>query len=393
MRAYLLTLVMGWNVLICSVRAQTPEPAPSKDQPLAQVDVRQFGYERFPRREVRPQHLAVDFTDNDHVAVAWLRPDTTEANRRKAPRFGEPAHLHLVILDAKTGKEQTQKEWSTPYKPIPVLVGIPDGTLFVCTDNVLRLLSARLEVIREQELQNQGTCLETTLKTSPSKRTLLVSTTSEHGTKMELSDAKTFSTISDWAEERSKGGISSKTVAISDHWIVGYCGEPAELCLRRFDEAWQPFRPTGLDVQMSKRLPPAWFVSDEVLAVERSITTVATVHGSVLFQFSPPKKHFFSKAETSVGGETFAVREGQLRGLQSEPLDMYPFYSDDRVLVYSIKARSAIFSVKLKGTSPWAPWDIHDNVLAVSPDGMSLAVLSDELLKIYPLSKGRTAQH
>jgi hypothetical protein len=130
-----------------------------------------------------------------------------------------------------------------------------------------------------------------------------------------------------------------------------------------------------------------------VLAVEGSAITVATVHGSVVFRVTPAKKHLFSTAKSSAAGETFAVVEGQLRGLHSEPLDMYPFYSDDRAVVYSIKARSAIFSVKLKGTSPWTPWDIHDNALAVSPDGMSLAVLSDGLLKLYPLSKEIADQH
>jgi hypothetical protein len=85
--------------------------------------------------------------------------------------------------------------------------------------------------------------------------------------------------------------------------------------------------------------------------------------------------------------------EDRFRGIRSEPLDMYPFTANDQASVYSIKDRRGIFSIKLKGTSPWTPWDIHDNYLALSPDGTSLAVLSDGVLKLYQLPSDDTGQH
>jgi hypothetical protein len=336
----------------------------------------------------------VNFVDNDHVAIAWVTPDTTTENRRNAPKVSEPARLHVVILDAKTGLKQSQKDWSTPYYPVPHLFGLPDGRVLICSDNSLRLLSVSLDIVREQELPNHGTCVSLGHQLSPSKNTLLLSIRAEHSRHLELLNVQTFAALSDWTEEQGRGAISNETAAFSDHWLVGYCGVPADLCLRRIGEDWHPIRITGLDTRMDKRQRiPVSFVSDDVLAIGRGVTTVATVSGDVLFQITLPKGHYLLPPVTSAGEQRFAIIEGRLRGLRSEPLDMYPFGSNDRVLVYSIKDRRAIFSLKLKGTSPWTPWNVHEHFLAVSPDGTSLAMFSDSLLAVYTLPKDSKSQH
>ena len=389
-------MVLVAVTFICGIRprAQEPEQTPTAGHPRWQVDVQQFGYEGFPRKSVRPLRLAVNFVDNDHVAIAWVTPDTTPENKRNAPRVGEPACLHAVILDAKTGLKQSQKDWSTPYYPAPHLFGLPDGRVLICSDNSLRLLSVSLDIVREQELPNHGTCGSLRLLLSPSKNTLLLSIRAEHSRHLELLNVQTFAALSNWREEQGRGDISSETAAFSDHWLAGYCGVPADLCLRRIGEEWHPIRITGLDTRMDKRQRvPVSFVSNDVLAIQRGVTTVATVSGDVLFKITLPKEHYLLAPVTSAGEQRFAVIEGRLRGLRSEPLDMYPFGSNDRALVYSIKDRRAIFSLKLKGTSPWTPWNIHEHFLAVSPDGTSLAIFSDSLLTVYPLPKDSESQH
>jgi hypothetical protein len=382
-------------VLVCYSGAQEPEQTSTEGHPLWKVDVQQFGYERFPRNNsVRPLRLAANFVDNDHVAIAWVTPDTTPESRRNAPKVGEPARLHAVILDAKTGLKQSQKDWQTPYQPDPRLLGLPDGRVLICSDNSLRLLSPSLDIVRQQEAPNHGTCSNLRTRLSPSGNTLLLSIRSEHSRYLELLNAQTLAALSNWTEDQGIGAVSSETAAFSDHWMAGYCGVPADLCLRRFGEDWQPLRMHGLDTRMDKRSRiPVSFVGDDVLTIGSNVTTVATVSGEELFQITLPKGHYLLPPVTSAGGERFAVIEGQLRGLTSEPPDMYPFPSHDRALVYSIKDRRAIFSLKLKGTSPWTPWNIHDDVLAFSPDGTSLAVLSDSLLTVYTLPKDSKSQH
>ncbi len=397
-RYFSIATVLAGVAIVCGVRAQARESKPTtgSDRPLWEIDLRQFGYERWLRRSTRPLPLFVDFTDVDHLAVGWIRPDIPHVDGRRAPLGPEPAHLNVVILDAKTGQKQSKTEWPTSarYFSAPLFFGIPDGRLLICSDNVLRLLSPTLEVVREQELPNHASCVNVAFQHSPSRRTLLVTILSEHSRQMELLGVETLAILSSWTEERAASATFMGILSISDHWLAGYCGEPTELCLRRFDKGWQPFHPNGFDTQMDKRQRiPVSFVSDEILVVERKTTGIVTVDGTVLFRIAPPEKHFLLLPATSAGGARFALIEDRFRGLRSEPLDMYPFQANDRALVYGIKDRRNVFSLKLKGTSPWTPWDVHDNYLALSPNGTHLAVLSDGVLKIYPLPSDSAEQH
>ena len=306
----------------------------------------------------------------------------------------EPAHLNVIVLDSKTGTKQRKAEWPTSarYYSVPLFFGIPDGGLLICNDDALRLLSPSLEVAREHRLPDRARCSDISLQHSPSGRTLLVSTPSEHTRRIEILDVKTFAILSSWQEEPAPTTASKGSV--SDHWLVGYCGHTTEVCLRPFDGEWQPLHPNGFDTKMDKRQPiPAAFLSDDILAIEGNPITVTTTHGLVLFQITPPENHWLGEVATSAGGTRFALIDDRFRGLRSEPLDMYPFLTNDRVWVYSIKDRGSIFSMKLKGTSPWTPWDFHDNFIALSPDGASLAVVSDGMLRVYSLPGDSTGQH
>jgi hypothetical protein len=63
---------------------------------------------------------------------------------------------------------------------------------------------------------------------------------------------------------------------------------------------------------------------------------------------------------------------------------MYPYSSDDRVVVYSVPRRSAIFSVHVKGTSPWYPRTMW-NRIAISRDGLLLGIVSNEGVRVFNL--------
>jgi hypothetical protein len=114
---------------------------------------------------------------------------------------------------------------------------------------------------------------------------------------------------------------------------------------------------------------------------------MVSVDGTVLFRRKLPVKQSFGTLATSIRGERFAIIENRLRGLTNEFLDMYPFPSNDRAVIYSIPDRRPIYVVKVSGTSPWSPWDSHVNQLALSPDGTLLAVVSNLTLKVYRLPK------
>ncbi len=134
------------------------------------------------------------------------------------------------------------------------------------------------------------------------------------------------------------------------------------------------------------KLKSPLFVNDRTLVIEAgNEMAVVEVDGKVLFQVGLPKKRSFGKPVRSSGGERFAIIEDRLRGLTNETLDMYAFPSNDRVVVYSIPDRRAIYAIKVKGESPWTPWVIHRNQVALSTDGNLLALVADGILKVYRL--------
>ena len=368
-------------VFVGQAQSQDPEPTPSKDHPLLEVDLREFGHDTFS--STKRLHKFVDFTDSSHLALSWLTLDDLTQAAKIGSLTPQPAHLHVLVLDAITGRKQGLQEWSTPSSPVRFL-GVRDGKFLTCTGNVLRLFSPAFEVMREQNLPGDRACLDPWFSSgqgiSPSRRSLLLTSYSGQNYQQTLLDIETFTPIATWIENLS-------TRDISDHWLVGHCNQPLEVCIREIDQPWQHFRPVGLGEQMNHAMRSTeFFVNDRTLVIEAwNKMAVTTADATVLLQINLPNNRSFGSLMRFSGGERFAVIENKQRGLKSEPLDMYPFPSNDRVVVYSIPDRRAIFAVKVKGTSPWPPWEVHTNKVALSPDGALLAVVSDGQLKVYRL--------
>jgi hypothetical protein len=76
-----------------------------------------------------------------------------------------------------------------------------------------------------------------------------------------------------------------------------------------------------------------------------------------------------------------------MRGVTSDFWDLSAFPADDRVVVFDLARRQAIFAVQVEGNSPWPPFQEHKNRMALSPNGDLLAILSDDVLHIYQLPK------
>jgi outer membrane protein assembly factor BamB len=362
-------------------QSQDFDPSLSKDRPLLELDLGKFGYDTSSRTKRLPKF--VDFTDSNRIALGWLTFDDPTVAEKTGPLTAKPAHLHVLVLDARTGQKQGLQEWSTPSTPVRFL-GVRDGKFLTCTGNVLRLFSPSFEVIREESLPNGRACLNLFWSEawglSPSRRYLLLSSPLGQGYQNTLFDVETFTAVANWIEKRL-------TNDISDHWLVAYCGQRGEICIRGTDQSWQSFQPDGLDKQMKDfKLKSPLFVNDGTLVIEAgNEMAVVEVDGKVLFQVGLPKKRSFGRPVRSSGGERFAIMENRLRGLTNETLDMYAFPSNDRVVVYSIPDRRAIYAIKVKGVSPWTPWVIHRNQLALSTDGNLLALVADGILKVYRL--------
>jgi hypothetical protein len=382
----LLASTLAAVTFVCFAPAQDSKPALSKGAPLFEVDLRKFGYDN--SGNTRRLQKFVDFTDAGHLAVAWLTLDDPILADKTGPLTARPAHLHALILDATNGQKVGVQAWPTPSTPVRFL-GARDGRFLTCTGNVLRLFSPQFEVIREQDLQNDRGCLgqRPGWGISPSRRSLLLSSFlgREEGYQYSLLDAETFSLIARWSE---KPLIES----ISDHWLLMRCGKKGEACIRRLDKPWQVFQPTGEDQPDDFTSRAARFVNDDTLVGGRHKMLVGTVDGVQSFQVELPKDRTVESPVTSIKGERFAVIEDRERGLTSRPLDMYALASNDRAVVYNTADHRAIYAVRIKGVSPWIPWEDHVNKLALSPDETLLAVITDAILKVYRLPEGQAAR-
>ncbi len=361
-------------MLVGRANPQDPDPSLSNDHPLFEVNLRNLGYKTFDGEKRIPTF--VDFTDINRLAVAWLTLDDHPVAKKAGPRTPEPAHLHVFLLDAITGQKQDPQEWSTPSYPVRVL-GLHDGKFLACTGNVLRLFSPSFEVTQEQLLSNGRDCRSI----SPNKQLLLLSSYAyAENHQNTLLDVGTFAVVAEWTEKEL-------IYNISNHRLIGSRPKLWELCIREIDQSWHPFQPAGMDKQFDDyKRKSAFFVNDGTLVIEAGREmAVATVDGTLLLRVILDKNRSFDSTLASSGGERFAVIENRLRGMTEPELDLYAFPSNDRVVVYSVPDRRAIYALKVKGTSAWSPWGRHVNQLALCPDGTLLAVVSDEILQVYRL--------
>jgi len=88
---------------------------------------------------------------------------------------------------------------------------------------------------------------------------------------------------------------------------------------------------------------------------------------------------------TSSGTERFAIIFQRMKGIENELIDLR-YLADGRVNVYSVPPKRAIFTVKAYGRSP-VDWTFRYawNRIALSPNGLLLAVISDKEARVYAL--------
>jgi hypothetical protein len=380
-----LALLFLGPFVLGQTQSQDKEPVSSQQRPLLELDLRKYGFT--PLVSGRLDFLSLDFVDDSHLVFAWTTLDNPVADKKKKVNiFAVPSHLHAIFLDAHTGQKQDQREWpSSSFSASLYSVG--EGKLLTCTGNAVRLLSREFETLREQLLTGPNPCVQ--LHVSMSKRSFSIADGPEMDSSHTLMDAETFA-------PRAKWNADARIVTFTDTLLVGNSSSDNALRIRKLDQPWEPLHFDVMEQHPQPSRPEhASFVGDSTLLIgSGKELTVVSVDGAVLFRINPPDKLFVGSQVTSIRGETFALREMKMRGLRNENLDMYPFASDDILVVYSLSARRAICSIKLKGNSPWPSptWGPHDykNQLALSPTGRLIAIVNDGILKVYQIPEAKS---
>jgi hypothetical protein len=217
--------------------------------------------------------------------------------------------------------------------------------------------------------------IQNRFRISPSRKSLLALLRHKVGYHADLLNIETSSIVATWEEEQSV-----TLSAIADHSFIGFCGQPQQMCIRGIDQSWRPFRPAGLDSHMTDPYhSSAAFSNDNTVVIESGNEMAAVnLDGTILFQVKLEKNQSFDRPVASNGGERFTVIESQLTGVNIEFLDLYKVPRPDRVVVYSVPERKAVYSLKENGT-----WESPPS--ALSPDGALLAVVVRGVLTVHKL--------
>ena len=373
-------------------KAQTSSSPLTRKAPLWSATPKQVGYDSSVFRKFRAMvggvEVRVQFLDDQRLALSWLTPDETPT------RVIDPAkvlsHLHLSIVDARNGQQLLSHEWLCTAAGVN-LAYTASGQWLLSIGESVTLYSPSFDKLRD--LQSVGTQRSHTF-VSPSGRTFLSYVTDPRDAwSAELRDSSTFAVIDSWNDSR----LDKARISYSDVFALAqvfHPGRPQQLYIREIGGSWNPYSPA---IQGSQ---PAGFANDNTLVSQRGHELIAEITGGTeLFSTTLPDVHLFlsswSTAATSTRGERFAVILDRMRGLRNEGLDMYPFPSNDRVVVYSIPQRDAIFSVKVKGESPWPHWSSDPvwNRIALSPSGLLLAISSNEGVRVYALPSDEQTNH
>ncbi len=371
--------------------AQTSPPPLTRQAPLWSAKPKQVGHDSSVFRKFRAtvggDEVKAQFLDDQRLALSRLTPDETPT------RVIDPgkllSHLHLSIVDARSGQQLLSHEWLCTAQGVN-LAYTASGEWLLSIGESVTLYSSSFDKLRD--LQNVRTQWSHTF-VSPSGRTFLSYVADSHDAwSPQLRDSASFEVLDSWTDTR----LDKAHIEYSDHFFLAQIsqpGRPQQLYIREIGGSWKPYLPSIRGPQ-SARI----FANNDTLVSRLGHELIAeTVGGTQLFSSTLPNKTnlLSSASATSRGGERFAVILGRLRGLNNPGFDMYPFYSDDRVIVYSIPQRSAIFSVKVKGESPWPHWSSDPvwNRIALSPNGLLLAISSNEGVRVYALPPDEQTNH
>lgn len=334
-------------------------------------------YPYYPR--IGGDFVRVQFLDPQRLALAWVTVDHGAKKPATRP-IDLPSHLHLSILDTKTGQQILNHEWACSSLGVN-LAYTASGQWLLSSDESVTLFSSSFAKMRDlKHVRTQrGNFV------SPSGRTFLLSVAvSPDAWSRQLRDSATFEILDSWDDSRFVEG----SFKYSDRFILAQTEKPPQLFIREVGKSWNPFSSQVDDSHPETNRTYEFLNNDTLVRLLGRELVVETIGETELFRQKVPKAGLFfyswPKSAISAGGERFAVILDKSRGLRSEPLDMYPFPADDRVMVYSLLQRAAIFGVKVKGQSPWSPNSAW-NTIALSPDGLLLGIASNEGVRVYAL--------
>jgi len=327
------------------------------------------------------------FTDNETVvATIVTREGEGKPKLSRHDSSGEslPLHLRAVFFDATSGKVKATPDWPVQSRAASI-VAAHDGKIVAQTGSELILYSADLRELKRLKLPSLdgsgwGAQFRLSGHPSPTAKKILFTTGAAPTATWIWVDTDSLQVLRSWS-----GGNTGR-ITISDSKIATTtCPTRSDNCDPRIvvsepGAGWQ----TLVRIADPRHRPYTQFVDDDlVFLLVRSptglVATLVRIGGKEILTENISRSCEWGGIYPSSSGQRVVVPSCKLKG-HIEALDMGGYDELEKILVYDAPFRGQSYTLEVKGAK------IKERtLLAVSPDGSKLAILSKESLYCFQL--------
>lgn len=331
------------------------------------------------------------FLDNERLAatVVTQAPGVPALPTRGYPSIASRFRLHVVLLDAATGKILSTPTWPSNTRYAWIIAATRAGFV-VETGNVFSLVSPGLKTLKQLKLPDPGADRyghELWWVADPSwsekYAVLLRPPFGSIGLWLWI-DTENLKTLKSWHDNLSGPVTASDNQLVKMVFQQHAGSSPSHLEISAVGGSWKPL-PTTINAS-------SWqFVNQGLLYVQSDGTGDAKVQGGVflmntdteeLSRLEPPRKGWgLGQAAVSRSGKRFVILVEQTKGAHPA-LDIGGHGVLRELFVFDPPFKAPSFTLEVHGSKIRNP----DNV-ALSPDGRHLAVFAnpDPVFEVYEL--------
>lgn len=332
--------------------------------PLGKVFGRVQEYKALPR-------TSLWFTDNNTlVATFVIREGKGDLSSRDSVDTTLPLRLRLVFIDATSGQVLTTPDWPTDSRDAGV-IAVRDGRFVTQRGSELTLYTPDLKPLKKLKLPRltEGDWIAHTSPTG--KNILFIPSGHRTGSWLWL-ETDTMQIIHSW-EDKQTGDVTvadDKVAMITCTW--SHECEP-HIRVRGTTTDWKTIAP-------GSRQSYPQFVNEDMLLLSGSPIKLIQTDGSVVFAEDLPLEGcWWGRVSASSGGQRFVVPRCAGKGAIAA-LDVGQRAELKEILVYDSPSQERSYTLDLKGPT------IKDlALLAVSPDGLRLAILNGDSVEVLQL--------
>lgn len=318
---------------------------------------------------------SVWFLNNDVVLVTFVV--RRAAFPELAPKYSTPStslQLHVLKLDVSSGRILSNDVWPTDSRDTRI-IAVHDEKLVVQAGNKVTLISKEFRELTSVELPETST--RWIPHSSPSSQNILF-VNAGLPTTLPISwiwmSAETLSVVKSWQE------VLTGPVGISDHVLaMASCGAiprcPGGIKVKDLDEAeWRTIHGTAYQAGV-----PSFVKEDWILLINNPMRLIRKNGERIDPTAAPIENCWWSEARVSADAKRFVVPSCHLTGFHpSADLGGADILKGLVVLDYPYNDKSNFLKIHGPPVKDWAS-------MAVSPDGLKCAILSQTHLEMIDL--------